>query len=86
MGRVGNGSRQLSDIKKSWGWVWALQSELAAALALDEKKGAAAARMVRLQTMVTVRKLVDSIEAVVPPHLWTLATYQELMFLDQTTE
>ena len=63
-----------------------LQSELAAALALDEKEGAAAARNVRLQTMVTVRQLVDSIEAVVPPHLWTLATYHELMFLDQTTE
>ena len=42
------------------------------------------ARTMRLETMVEVRAVVDAVEAVVPAHLWTLATYKELLFLDQT--
>ena len=40
------------------------------------------ARVLRLETMVDIRKLCDAAEAVVPHELWTLATYKELLFLD----
>lgn len=40
------------------------------------------ARVLRLETMVEIRKLCDAAEAVVPSNLWTLATYKELLFLD----
>lgn len=64
-----------------------LQSEMREALALEQhKERAVAARLVRLETMATVRTLVDSLEAVLPSHLWTLATYHDLMFLDHTTD
>lgn len=42
------------------------------------------ARVLRLETMVEIRQYVDSAEAVVPAHLWPLATYKDLLFLDQT--
>ena len=29
-----------------------------------------------------VRKVVDAVEGLVPPDMWTLATYKELLFLD----
>jgi glutamine synthetase len=32
--------------------------------------------------MVDIRKVCDAVEALVPPSLWTLATYKELLFLD----
>jgi len=51
----------------------------------DEKRKAQLARILRLDTMVEIRKEVDAAEAVVPADLWTLATYQELLFLDQTS-
>merc|ERR1711871_376192 len=44
------------------------------------------ARVLRLETMINIREHCDAAEAVVPAHLWTLATYTDLLFLDQTTE
>lgn len=43
------------------------------------------ARVLRLETMAAVRGRVDEAEGLVPAHLWTLATYRELLFMDQTT-
>lgn len=43
------------------------------------------ARVLRLETMCAVRERVDEAEGLVPAQLWTLATYRELLFLDQTT-
>lgn len=41
--------------------------------------------MHRLEDMVEIRALCDEAEAVCPADLWTLATYQEMLFLDQTS-
>lgn len=49
----------------------------------DDKKKAELARVLRLETMIQVREVCDSAEAIVPAHLWSLATYKELLFLDQ---
>lgn len=49
----------------------------------NEKAKAELARTLRLETMIKVREICDAAEAVVPAHLWTLATYKELLFLDQ---
>ena len=43
-------------------------------------------RTLRVETMIDVRKVTDDAEAVVPAHLWTLASYFELLFLDHTTK
>jgi glutamine synthetase len=43
-------------------------------------------RMLRLEDMIDIRRLADEAEAVVPADLWTLSTYKDLLFLDQTTE
>jgi len=40
------------------------------------------ARVLRLETMEDVRKLCDAAEAKVPPSLWSLASYKDLLFLD----
>ena len=40
------------------------------------------ARVLRLETMEEVRKKCDAAEALVPPSLWSLATYKDLLFLD----
>ena len=40
------------------------------------------ARVLRLETMIDIRAVVDAAEEVVPSNLWTLATYKELLFLD----
>jgi len=40
------------------------------------------ARVLRLETMVDIRKICDLAEETVPAELWTLATYKELLFLD----
>jgi glutamine synthetase len=40
------------------------------------------ARVLRLETMVDIRKLCDAAEAVIPHDKWTLATYKDLLFLD----
>ena len=52
----------------------------------DEVKRAALARTLRLETMVALREKVDELEGLVPANLWTLATYKELLFLDQHYE
>jgi glutamine synthetase len=55
---------------------------------VDEDRGRAQAlqaRVLRLETMERVRGHVDAAEALVPAQLWTLATYKELLFLDQHT-
>ena len=39
-------------------------------------------RVLRLETMVNVRKVVDDVEAACPANLWTMATYKELLFVD----
>ena len=51
----------------------------------DSKKRAELARKLRLETMIEVRKVCDETEEVVPASLWTLATYKELLFIDQHT-
>mmetsp|Transcript_4324 Transcript_4324/g.6121 ORF Transcript_4324/g.6121 Transcript_4324/m.6121 type:complete len:714 (+) Transcript_4324:72-2213(+) len=51
----------------------------------DEVEKANIARTLRLETMVSIRDTVDAAEKLVPANLWTLATYNELLFLDQTT-
>uniref|UniRef100_A0A7S4K0C3 Glutamine synthetase C-terminal domain-containing protein n=1 Tax=Prymnesium polylepis TaxID=72548 RepID=A0A7S4K0C3_9EUKA len=40
------------------------------------------ARVARLETMEAVRKLCDGAEKLVPPALWPIASYKELLFLD----
>jgi len=40
------------------------------------------ARVLRLETMVNVRKICDTAEETVPADLWSLSTYKELLFLD----
>jgi glutamine synthetase len=52
----------------------------------DEVKKANLARTLRLETMISVREVCDAAEGVVPADYWTLATYKELLFLDQTLE
>ena len=49
----------------------------------DLYEKANAARTLRLETMITAREHCDAAEAVVPANLWTLATYAELLFIDQ---
>jgi glutamine synthetase len=61
--------------------------ELKAALAAIHAAGspyeaAKLARVLRLETMISVRQVCDAAEEVVPAHLWTLATYKELLFMD----
>lgn len=51
----------------------------------DPYEQAKLARVLRLETMIDIRKICDDAEAVVPAHLWTLATYKELLFLDSHT-
>jgi glutamine synthetase len=46
------------------------------------KAKAIKARALRLESMVAVREVVDAAEALVPAHLWTLATYKDLLFID----
>lgn len=46
---------------------------------------AQAARVLRLETMIEVREICDATEEIIPADLWTLATYKELLFLDQHT-
>jgi glutamine synthetase len=43
------------------------------------------ARKLRLETMIDIRAICDSTEAIIPANLWTLATYKDLLFLDQHT-
>lgn len=43
------------------------------------------ARVLRLETMIEIREICDAAEEVCPAEYWTLATYKELLFLDQHT-
>ena len=52
--------------------------------AADEYSKATAARELRLETMEAARAACDKAEETVPAVLWTLATYQELLFLDSS--
>jgi glutamine synthetase len=52
----------------------------------DEKTRATLARTLRLETMISIREICDAAEAVCPANLWTLATYKELLFIDQHVE
>ena len=54
--------------------------------AADESEGAALCRVLRLDTMIKVREICDEAESLCPPSLWTLATYNELLFLDTYPE
>ena len=50
--------------------------------AADAPAAAAASRVLRLETMIAARKVIDNAEAECPADKWTLATYKELLFLD----
>ena len=50
----------------------------------SEYETATVARVARLETMVALREHCDAAEALVPAGMWTIATYQELLFLDFT--
>jgi glutamine synthetase len=52
----------------------------------DHKARAELSRTLRLDTMIKIRAVCDAAEAVVPEHLWPLATYKELLFLDMNVE
>jgi glutamine synthetase len=43
------------------------------------------ARVLRLETMIDIREVCDAAEGLCPADLWTLPTYTDLLFLDQTT-
>jgi len=49
----------------------------------NEIQKAQLARTLRLETMIKVRETCDAAEAVCPADCWSLATYDELLFLDQ---
>jgi glutamine synthetase len=60
-----------------------LEAAWAAIEALDDLYAqAAAARTLRLETMVAVRGDVDTLEGEVPESDWSLASYRDLLFLD----
>ena len=46
---------------------------------------ATSARTLRLETMIDIREVCDAAEGLCPADLWTLPTYTDLLFLDQTT-
>jgi glutamine synthetase len=48
----------------------------------DNFETAKLCRVLRLETMIDVRKIVDDVEAECPANLWSYATYKELLFLD----
>jgi len=48
----------------------------------DGFKKADLARNLRLETMMEVREICDSAEAICPANMWPIATYKELLFLD----
>ena len=50
--------------------------------ATDNLESAKLCRVLRLETMIEVRKTVDEVEAECPANLWSYATYKELLFLD----
>jgi len=73
----------LSDLEAAVGTLKSAIAEIHAAE--NSYKAAQLARVLRLETMIDIRAVCDAAEEVVPANLWTLATYKELLFLDQTT-
>jgi len=53
--------------------------------AAEGEEQATLARSLRLETMETIRTHCDAAEIQCPADLWTLPTYVDLLFLDQTT-
>jgi len=74
-------SEFLADLDKSVKIVKDAMSKIHAEEEPYEK--AKMARVLRLETMVDVREVCDSAEEVVPEEAWTLATYKDMLFLDQ---
>jgi glutamine synthetase len=75
---------EVGPIKELEGCVETLQKALHGIHAEgDEVAKANKARTLRLETMISVREVCDAAEAVVPAEAWSLATYKELLFLDQ---
>mmetsp|Transcript_19699 Transcript_19699/g.17879 ORF Transcript_19699/g.17879 Transcript_19699/m.17879 type:complete len:698 (-) Transcript_19699:137-2230(-) len=73
----------LSDLKASVG---VLEKALAEIHHTEnEVDKAKLARVLRLETMIKVREYADAAEGVVPAGLWTIPTYKDLLFLDQTS-
>mmetsp|Transcript_114441 Transcript_114441/g.348174 ORF Transcript_114441/g.348174 Transcript_114441/m.348174 type:complete len:122 (-) Transcript_114441:23-388(-) len=50
--------------------------------AATPQEAARLAHSLRLEQMMEARELCDAAEALVPPSLWTLAPYRELLFMD----
>ena len=73
----------LSDLEAAVGTLKTAIAEIHAAG--DSYKAAQLARVLRLETMIDIRAVCDAAEEVCPANLWTLATYKELLFLDQHT-
>merc|ERR1712085_164072 len=73
----------LSDLQAAVGTLKSALAEIHAAE--GSYKAAQFSRVLRLETMIDIRATCDAAEEVVPANLWTLATYKELLFLDQTT-
>jgi len=73
----------LSDLEAAVGTLKSALAEIHAAE--TSYKSAQLSRVLRLETMIDIRAVCDAAEEVVPANLWTLATYSELLFLDQTT-
>merc|ERR1712098_258961 len=48
----------------------------------DPESGARLARVLRLETMMSVREVCDEAEGKCPAYLWTLSTYKDLFFID----
>lgn len=48
----------------------------------DDIVKAKKARVLRLDTMIEIRKTCDEVEGVIPANLWNIATYKELLFID----
>jgi len=60
-----------------------LEAGLAAVHAAEDVADKAKlARVLRLETMIDVRAICDEAEGVVPAEQWTLASYNELLFMD----
>ena len=48
----------------------------------DPAEKAALARVLRLETMISAREICDKAEGLVPTEQWTLASYNDLLFMD----
>jgi len=74
------GVGDLAGLKAAVGTIEGTMAEIHAAETSYEK--AQLARVLRLETMIDIRAIVDEAEGLVPADLWTLATYKELLFMD----